>query len=866
VIAFARWLLRSLLPPDARDAVCGDLDGEYRRAILPSRSRTAAAAWYWRQVLGSMLPALAMRARRLARIARDAAQDARIGLRLLARDKTYTAAAVVTLALGIGANSAVFSVVDAVLLRPLPYRDASTLVRVWSANPRGIPRNDISPADYFDLAEGARGLDALAAMTGTGPTLTGAGDPVQLDGAAVTANLAGTLGVGPRLGRWFLPEDTAGEGRPVAVLSERLWRERFGADAGIVGRTILLDATPREVIGVMAGDFALPSSDTRVWTPMPDGWRRQPRGAHFLAGIGRLSRGVSIDAARDSLRGVARALEQAYPDSNRGWGVTVESLHPALVGDVRAPLLVLASVVALILLIACANVASLTLARGAARSRELAVRAAVGATASRLLRQQLVESALLAALGGALALLVASWSTQLLRATLAASVPLADRLALDGRVLAVSAGVSLAAALLTGLLPAWQAARQSGHALLKDGGRTTGGGIRARQTLVIVQIAAATALVAGGFVLVRSLARLTAVPSGFLADRTVLADVSLPPARYTKDTRSPFFDRALDRIRALPGVQSAGAGGPLPLSGQNGLLRFGVEAEGRAPSPDGARAYVRWATPGYFSAMGIPQVEGRAFGAIDTPDSAPVCVIDEALARRLFAGESPIGRRVKMAIQRTLWRTIVGVVGSVRQTSLDRDADPHVYLPEAQFAASGLTLVVRSADGTGATAAAVRDVVVGLDRDLPLSNVRSLADLVAGSTASQRFSTTLLAGFAGVALLLTLVGVYGVIAQSVAQSTRELAVRLALGASGTDVVVLTLRRAALMTMAGVLGGAVVAWLGTPALRGMLYGIGPHDPIALGAAAGLLVLTALAAAWIPARRILRLDVVHALRDV
>jgi putative ABC transport system permease protein len=865
VTAFARWLLRRALPRDVRDAIVADLDAEFARGIRPGRSAAASAAWYWKQVLGSLMPALAMRMRRIARVGADAAQDARIGLRLLARYKTFTAAAVLTLALGIGANTAIFSVVDAVLLRPLPYRDPSSLVRVWSANPRGIPRNDISPPDYFDWAERTRGLDSLAAMTTTGPILTGAGDPVQLTGAAATANLAETLGVGPRLGRWFLPEDTAGQGRPVAILSEHLWRERFGGDAGIVGRTILLDSVPNEIIGVMAGDFACPTSDTRVWTPLPDGWRAQARGAHYLSAIARVSPGVTIDAVRDALRGVARVLEAAYPESNRGWSVTVEPLHTSLVGNVRTPLLVLASSVVVIMLIACANVASLTLARGAGRARELAVRAAVGATASRLLRQQLVESALLAGFGGASAVLVAAWSAQAMRATLAASLPLVDRIALDGRVLAAAAALTLASAIATGLLPAWHAARNGGNALLKDGARTTGGAIRARQAIVIVQIAAATALVAGGLILTRSLARLTAVPSGFQADRAVLADVSLPPARYARDTQSAFFDRALDRIRALPGVEAAGAGGPLPLSGQNGLLRFGVEADGRVPPPEGDRAYVRWATPGYFSAMGIRQIEGRAFEAMDAAGTVPVCVIDESLARRFFPGESPIGRRVKVSMQRTVWRTVVGVVGSVRQTSLDRDADPHVYLPESQFPSGALTLVVRASGDPFATTAGLRGVVQGLDRDLPLSNIRSLADLVGGSTASQRFSTALLAAFAGVAMLLTLVGVYGVVAQAVAQSTRELAVRVALGASGADVLSLTLRRAAVMTILGVLAGAALAWLATPALRGMLYGVGPHDPIALGAATGLLIATALGAAYLPARRLLRLDVVHALRE-
>jgi predicted permease len=866
MIAIARWLLRRLLPADVRQDVLADLDTELAQAIVPTRTRSQAARWYWRHVIGSIGPALRMRLRRVGRLASDAARDGRIGVRLLARQKTFTATAVLTLSLGIGAVTAIFSVVDAVLLRPLPYGDPLRLVRVWSANPRGLPHNDTSAPNYFDWAERARGFDALAGVAPTAPTLTGAGDPVELAGAVVTANLAATLRVAPRLGRWFAPADTAGPAQSVVILGEALWRERFEADAGILGRAITLDTRPYVVIGIMPAQFSVLTADERLWMPLPDDWRtKQPRDAPFLSAIGRLAAGVTIEAARDSLRDVARALETEYPQTNRGWGVTIEPLHASMTGAARTPLLVLFGAVAAILLIACANVASLLLARGSARSRELAIRAAIGATASRLVRQQLAEAALLAVTGGAAAVLVAAWSVQFMRTILPAAMPLAGRVALDMRVMAVAATATLASAALTGLLPAWYASRNRAAALLRDGGRTTSS-VRARQALVFVQIAAATALVAGGLVLVRSLARLTAVPSGFQPDRTLLADVSLPASRYGRDARAPFFDRALDQIRALPGVQAAGAGGPLPLSGRAGLLRFGVEAEQPSPSADGDRAYVRWTTPGYFAAMGIPRMKGRDLTAADAVNAEPVCVIDTVLARRLFGTQDAVGRRVRVSMQRNVLRTVVGVVGPVRQTSLDRDADPHLYMPEAQFPSSALTLVVRSSQDASALAASVRGVIASIDRDLPVSNVRSLADLVAGSTANQRYSTALLSALAAIALLLTVVGVYGVVSQTVAQCTREMAVRVALGASHRDIVSATLRRASLLSIAGVLAGCVVAWVGTPALRGMLYGVGPHDPIALAGAAALLVGTALGAAYLPARRLLRIDVVHSLRNV
>jgi putative ABC transport system permease protein len=867
MITLARWLLAVLLPPDVRQAVLTELDAEYARDVRPSRGRLSAAAWYWRQSAGSIGPALRMRGRRMARVAADAIQDLRFAVRLLSRQKAFTAAAVATLALGIGANTAIFSVVDGVLLRPLPYRDPSRLVRVWSANPRGIPRNGISPADYFDWRDQARGFDGLAAFGSSDVTLTSAGDPVRVTGATATANLAATLGASPLLGRWLLPDETRGPALPVAVLGERLWRDRFAADPGIVGRAIILDGRARTVVGVMPATFQFPTSDEGIWLPMPDGWRAQARNAHFLGVVGRLGPGVTTDGGRESLRTVSRRLEAAFPDTNNGWSVTVTSLRDALVGGVRTPLLVLLAAVAAVLLIACANVTSLMLARGIARSRELAVRAAVGASAGRLVRQQLVESALLALVGGGGGVALAWWGLRALQASPALQVPLLDRVTLDARVMAAALAMSLASAVAAGLLPAWKASRHSGTSALGSGTRSTGDHVRIRQAIVFAQIAVATTLVVGGTLLIRSFDRLTSVPAGFTADRTLLLDVSLPVVRYARVARAPFFDRALERIRALPGVQAAAAGGPLPLSGQDGLLRFGLSVEGRAAAPDRSdRAYLRWATPGYFTAMGIALRAGRPFAEADAAGSAPVAVIDEALARRFFGGDNPIGRRVQISSEarEKTWREVIGVVGAVRQTALDREAEPHVYVPETQMPSPALTLVVRSGGAPVAVASGVREAIRVLDPDLPISNVRSLADLVSGSTASRRFNALLLSLFAAAAVLLTLVGVYGVVSQLVAQSTREIGVRIAMGAGSGDVVALMLKRAVRMAVAGVAAGSLAAWLAAPALGGMVYGIAPRDPATLGAVALLLVSAAVAAAYLPARRILRLDVVHALR--
>jgi putative ABC transport system permease protein len=877
MVRAARLLLYVLLPADIRDDVVAELDAEYARAIRPSRASWRAAAWYWRQAAGSIGPALAMRRRRrtvyrghdmhtiVTRWSVEAWQDLKFAVRLLQRQKMFTAAAVATLALGIGATTAMFSLVDGVLIRPLPYEDPDRLIRIWSSNPRGIPRNQISPPDFFDWREQARGLSALAGFNTADVTLTSGGDPARVLGASATANLAQTLGVQPLVGRWFVDAETRGTGEPVAVLSERLWRDRFGSDPALIGRTIVVDGFPRAVIGVMHRSVQIPSG-VQIWLPLPDEWRTRFRSARFLGAVARLAPGTTTDAARDSLLGVARHLAATYPKDDRGWSVTVVPLTEAIVGDVRRPLLVLLAAIAAVLLIACANVAGLLLARGVSRSRELAVRTAVGATAGRLLRMQLIEASVLAACGGVAGLGLASWCLQSIQFMRGLGLPLLDRVSLDARAVAAAAGLSIICALATGLWPAWKASRQSGPEAMGSGTRTTGGQVRARQAIVFAQIAVATALVAAGALLIGSFHRLTSVPTGFNADRTLLADVSLPDVRYARAARAPFFTGLLDRIRALPGVQAAGAGGPLPLSGLDGLLRFALTLEGREPPPDGRqRAYLRWATPDYFKAMGIELKAGRMFMESDTATSAPVAVIDTELARRHFPGEHAIGRRVRTPMDQNRFREIVGVVAAVRQSALDRDEEPHLYVPQAQLPSSELTIVIRASGDAMALAPEIRRILGGLDPGLPLANVRPLAELVAGSAAPRRIGAQVLSAFAALALVLTLVGIYGVVSQVVVQSTREIGVRIALGATTRDVLSLVVTRAVRLAIGGVVAGSILAWFATPALRAMLYGIGPRDPLTLVGSGVLLTAAAALAAYVPARRILRLDVVNALRS-
>ena len=863
IVAIARWILAIALPADVRDAAIAELDAEY--AHLRSSGPSTASAWYCRQVLASLVPALGMRRRRCVRWTVDLLRDARFAARALRRAKAFTLATAATLALGIGSNTAVLSIVDGVLLRPLPYDDPASLVRVWSANPRGIPRNGMSPADYFDFRERVRGVASLAAFGGDSVTLTGAGDPVQLQAASATANLPATLGVSPVLGRWFLAEETNGDGQPVVVLGESLWRERFGGASDICGRTVTIDGRARTVVGVMPRSFQFPSRDERLWLPLPDASRAQSRSAHALGVVGRMAPATTVDAARESFRTIAAALEREHPDTNRGWGATVVPLTEATLGDVHTPLLLLLAAVSAVLLIACANVAGLLLARGVARTRELAVRAAIGASRAQLLRLQLVEALLLALTGGAVGLAFAAWGLRGLQAWPGLALPMLDRVTLDARVLAIAFALSCICAMLTGLLPAWRATRRDTIANINAGTRVTGDHVRTRHAIVFAQVAIATMLLAGGLLLLRSLERLIAVPAGFSADRTLLGDVTLPSSRYARDARAPFFDRVLDRIRTLPGVTAAGAGGPLPLSGQDGLLRFGMTIDGVPATPARSdRVYVRWATPAYFPAMGIALRLGREFTSADSATALPVAVIDEELASQAFGRENPIGRRIRLSMERTTWRTIVGVAARVRQTSLDRSADPHVYVPQAQFPSPSLTLVVRGNADAGAFAREIAAAIHDVDPDLPLANVRSLADLVAGSTARRRLATRLLAFFAAAALFLTLVGVYGVVSQAVAQSTREIGVRIALGAAAGTVLVLVLSRVMRVGAAGVVAGSIAAWMAAPLLHGMVFGIAPRDPVTLLASAALLLAATAAAAYVPARRILLVDVVNALR--
>ena len=866
----ARALLAALLPADERRAVLRDLDDEFARHVRPERGARRGRGWYWRQVLGSIRPAIAMRHRRVAGVIGTGAGEVGRAFRSLRRRPALTLAAVATLTLGIGANTAIFSVVDGVVLRPLPYGEPDRLVRIWSFNPRGIPRNSISPPDFFDFEEHARPSAAFTSIaaftqgeTSTGRLLSGPSEPTRVVASMVSSNLMETLGVWPSLGRPFTHAD-AEDGAPrVAIVSEPFARER-GATAGSV---IDLDDEAVTVVGVMPAGFRFPSAAVDLWVPMRTSLRSRSRSAHYLDAVGRLAPSATVERATDVLRTIAARLETTHPSTNRGWSVTVVPLHESVTGDVKRPLLVLLAAVACVLLIACANVAGLLLANGQERAHELSLRVAIGASRGRLIMQHLTESLLLAAGGAAGAVLVAQLALSLLQQMDGFTLPRAESVSLDLRVLAVTGAVALLTGIICGVAPALRASRTDPELALK-GARLAGPVAHARRlraSMVAVQIAITLCLCVSASLLVRSFTRLIAVDAGFDARHVLLAQVMLAGSRSEPERWSTYVARGVEELRALPGVTAVGAGAPLPLAGQQGLLRFGVRIEGRAAPADGRsdRAYLRWATPGYFEAMGIPLDAGRAFEPRDDARGTSVAIVDHTFVRRFFPGEQPIGRRLQMTNERAP-REIVGVVGAVRQTRLEDAADPHVYIPQAQNPSPVMTFVVRTSTDPAMLAAPVRDRLRAIDPTRPVYNVRTASDFVAGTAARRRFSAVLVTLFATIAGLLTVVGMYGLMAGWVAESRKEFGVRLALGAERTEVIGLVVRRALSITALGIAAGLPLAFASTRLVQTMLFGVGARDLASIVAACGVLLAVGVCGAYLPARRAVAINPVDSLR--
>ena len=799
-------------------------------------------------------------------------QDIRYALRALRRSPGFTAVTVVTLALGIGASTAIFSVVNTVLLRPLPYGEPERLVMVWERKTGGpTDRNVVSPANYLDWKDRSSSFEGLAALAWSGTTLLGE-TPERVQGRMVTPDFFGVLGVAPELGRTFSAEEArSGQGR-VIILSDELWRRRFGADPSLVGKTIPIAGGAATVLGIMPHSFRpLPWGEEEYWEPFALGDADRVRHGRYAQVIGRLKPGVTTAAAQAEMAGITGALAREYPEFNTGWGMNIVPLAEQVSGESRLALLVVLGAVSLVLLIACANVANLMLGRAASRRRELAVRAALGAPRWRLTRQWLTEGVLLALTGGAVGVLLAIWGVDLLVAAGPAGIPRLAEMGVDGRVLMVSVLVSLLAGVLFSLPALLGGVARPPAPGLREGGRTTAGTMarRFRSGLVIAQVALALVLLFGAGLLVRSLQRLAAVDPGFDPRNLVTAQLNLPLDSYPEQARQDaLFRQLLERLRTTPGIEAAGLVTYVPFMGAGAATSFTVESRARPALGEEPVADIRVVDPGYFDVMKIPLRRGRAPTAADAAGAPPVVVINELMARQLWPDADPIGQRVQVSWwDEQATPEVIGVVGDVRRTSLDQDLRPMIYYPMGQSpTGGGMMLVVRTrGEPTAVATAAMRGALHQLDPNLPLSDVASMYTRLAASMTDRRYPMLLLGLFAGLALTLAAIGLYGVLSFAVGERTQELGVRMALGARPVDVVGMVIRGGLSLTLIGLALGAVVTALVSRVLGHLLDQVPATDPLTFAAVAVLLLVVAGLACLVPARRAARTDPIIALRS-
>ena len=799
--------------------------------------------------------------------------DLRYAVRGLRKKPLFAAAAVLTLALGIGANSAIFTVVSAVLLRPLPYPAPDRLMTVWTHNPRQGYNKDVSAYPNFDdWRRRSTSFEGMSAYFDANFTLTQAGDPAQIWGAIVTPGFFETLGVAPALGRTFGTGEGDAGGARAAILSHGLWQTRFGGDPAIVGRTVMLNSVSHEVLGVMPASFAHPETAV-VWTPLAPSERLAPfmqsRTAYWLQVVGRLKPGIDRRAAQSEMDTIAAALERQYPDGNTGIGVRLVPLHEEIVGDVRQPLLILFGTAMLVLLIACANVANLLLARAASRQRELAIRTALGAGRRRLIAQLLTESLVLAAVGGGVGLLLAAWGIQALPALAPADLPRLTGVRIDSSVILYTSLAALVTGLVFGAAPALQSAAATAGEFLKERGVESKGarGRRLRAAFAIAEVAVALVLVIGAGLLVRSVVAMNNVDLGFDPRGILAVRVELPRARYPEEAQiTAFFDDLASRLRALPGVESIGLGSSIARASQSSTL----SVRGRpAPAPNVRNLSVPWdsVTPEFFTTLKIPLRRGRLFTNADGPATPRVVVVNESLARRFFPDEDAVGQRVTYddpTDAQARWLTIVGIVADTRRGGVDREPRAEVYYPFTQLPERRMNVLLRTSGDPLALARPAQAQVWAIDANQPTASVRSVEAILADAQANRRFTTLLLGLFSIVALALAAIGIYGVIAYSTAQRVHEIGIRMALGASRTNVLTGVLKEAVVIGVAGLAVGMAAALALTRFLSGLLFGVGARDPMTFVALPLGLLLVAVLAALIPAARAVRVNPLVALR--
>ena len=815
--------------------------------------------------------------------------DLKLAFRQLRKSPGFALVAVLTLALGIGANTAIFSVVNAVLLKPLPFPSPDRLVAVGSTNLKEPDRthqfNSLSYPDFFDFRNQNHTFQGISCYRGGNYAFVNEHGAQNIKGLKVSAEFFDVVGVKPAIGRAFVREDEQAGGGPggfKVVLTHDLWMRLFNGDKTAIGRTLRIQGQSYTIIGIMPRGFQFPFETPAMEMYLTfaedaanaDGTKpsTEQRGNHMLLAFGRLKPGVTVAQADADLRTIAAALEKQYPDTNTQFGAAVVPLRDDLVGDVRTALYVLFGAVVCVLLIANANVANLMLARASVRGKEIALRAALGASRRRIIRQLLTESLLLAGIGGVLGLFIAKWGTDALIVTIPQNIPRIGAIQLDGAVLAFTLLISVATGVIFGLVPAWHASHVNLNNALKTGARIGTGGEhkhRLRNGLVMGEIAIALILLVCAGLLIQTFARLGRVQTGVRTENLFTARITLPDAAYPRPADvSGFFDQLLPKIRAIPGVNSASIIMPLPLTGSNITTDFDIEEH---PRPEGQRndAPTRITGVDYFQTMGIPLLQGRVFKETDKSDSLPVVIVNERFAQKFFPGQNVIGKRIlpgwSIGDEKPKMRQIVGVVGNVRHLTLEKDFTPEMYLSAAQVPINFTYVVARtSLSDPAALTTAVRDQVASLDRDIPLNQVRVFDEYMSRTLAKPRFNALLLSIFAGTALLLTAIGIYGVLAYSVSQRTNEIGIRIALGAAQSNIFRLVVGEAMLLVAISIAIGLFGAFMATRLLSSLLYGVAAWDPITFASIATLIAAVAFLACWLPARRAARVDPVIALR--